>query len=203
MGWGRGDGLGHGDGLGPWRCTGAMEAGWDTETGVGASTGAGRLGHLHPWRRVLVLDTCTSGTRTPSRHGLPAVVHAGGAQGHKEDTHSSCNHSSFIEGARATVVWRSRGHWLRRRPLLGSGQQRRLRVPRRRRVLPYRRLRLSTAGQREVLLYRRRGRLPSRSGWWRRRRLLLRSLLRRDRAMLAGHPVLTGSCGSAPPSPLL
>ena len=56
VGWGSGAGLGRGDGLGMWRWVG------DAEMGVRASTGAVRLGHLHPWRRGLALDMRTHGT---------------------------------------------------------------------------------------------------------------------------------------------
>ena len=97
---------------GPWRWVGDVEAGWgrgdagpsqhrSSQAGASPSpeTRAGP-GHTHPWD-----------TPPRSRHGRPPMGHdtrghAAGAQGHQGHAHPSCNHSSFIGGARAAVVRR-------------------------------------------------------------------------------------------------
>ena len=137
--------------------------------------------HPHP------LVTHSWGTWTRSRMGHARPWDVGGHEGTggrrtgTPGTHTPlCNHSSFIDGARAAVVRRrrgdggrgTRGPWLRRRPVLGSAQhRRRLRVPRCRRLLTYRRLRAPCCRRlltyrrlrapccRRLLPYRRRGRL--------------------------------------------
>ena len=98
MGWGRGDGLG------TWR--------WGSEPAQEPSG----------WGISIPGDVCWSWTcvpigqpgpapPAPSRHGRPPMGHdtrghAAGAQGHQGHTHPSCDHSSFIDGARAAAVRR-------------------------------------------------------------------------------------------------
>ena len=169
---------------GPWRWVGEVELGWAVEMGWGCGDGLGtRRWGSEPaqeqsgWGISIPGDEGWPWTCAPMGHPPPQQTQTpthgtrhqgtGGRRTGTPGTHTPlCNHGSFIDGARAAVVRRhrggggrgTRGPWLHRRPVLGSAQhRRRLRVPRRRRLLPHRRL--PAPCRRRLLPYRRRGRL--------------------------------------------